>query len=132
MHEGKAYRKTERFVREGDELLIVTQIDDEGELTEGKVYKINRVDYDGDPRVYDDDGYDVWVSKGNYAILEPVTVYGPVTLLDVTPPVEKSYTLAVTDGVLAEIQQALEIAGADFRETRNIIASIRKQQPGRR
>lgn len=123
IHEGKAYKKVDRPARAGDTFLILT--DESPYMTVGKVYEITSIDSDGDPRVNDNDGDDTWVNEGDYAILEPVDPTGPITLLSVTPPIEKTYTLVVTDGFLERIEDALAHLG-DV-EAHALITQIREQ-----
>lgn len=128
MHEGKAYKAVRRHAREGDQFVVITGVES-SYLTEGKVYEIKTFDWCDDPQIVDDGGddYDLCES-GCYAVLEPVDVHiedSSITLLSVTPPIEKTYTLVVTDGFLERIEDALAHLG-DV-EAHALITQIREQ-----
>ncbi|EMT54760.1 hypothetical protein I532_04110 [Brevibacillus borstelensis AK1] len=124
MHEGKAYKKVERHAKEGDKFVLYTG--GSALLTGGKIYEIKRFDYAGDPQIIDDDGdeYDLCTSA-YYSVLEPVESSGTITVLSVTPPTEKTYTLVVSDSFLAKAAEALAKAGNDALS--ELITEIRQQ-----
>lgn len=123
VHEGRRYQAVERHAKEGDKFVVYRATSPY--LTKGKVYAITYFDSASDPQVIDNEGDEYDLSDtDNYLVLEPLASE-PITLISVVPPVEKSYTLAITDGVLAKIETALATAG--FEDIRETIAGIRNQ-----
>ncbi|MCP1354622.1 hypothetical protein [Aneurinibacillus migulanus] len=70
-HAGEVYVKEAREVQEGDKYIVA--LSDGLDITEGKVYAIDRIDSDGDPRFTDDnDDGNQYLTDGEYAVLEPI------------------------------------------------------------
>ncbi|EMT54756.1 hypothetical protein I532_04090 [Brevibacillus borstelensis AK1] len=78
VHDGKRYRKVDRPVREGDAFIIPKMRQYPQDLTEGKVYRLNR-DFDGDPFFYDDvdDERYLPIAENDVYVLEPVETATP-------------------------------------------------------
>lgn len=71
VHNGVKYRKTLRNVTKGDRYIMA--LTDRWDITKGRVYEIERIDSDGDPRFLDNAGDGHYLPEGLYAVLEPLS-----------------------------------------------------------
>src|SRR5690606_22278096 len=104
LHEGRPYRRVQRGANKGDRYLVYTGSD--YFLTFDHVYKVVGFDDQHFPQVIDDENDRVNLDESDYDVLEPLTLpeTNPIAVLSVTPPVEKSYTIVISDSILAKIE----------------------------
>ncbi|WP_010495009.1 hypothetical protein [Paenibacillus elgii] len=93
-HNGVKYRKVLRNAARGDRyIMALTDRWDITEVTKGRVYAIERIDSDGDPRFLDNAGDGRYLPKGLYAVLEPLETEAPTSA-----PTKLPVLYAVHDG----------------------------------
>lgn len=75
--EGTKYRKVDRSAEEGDVILITELADEDDAITTGGLYRVESLDWAGDPQITDDDGEDFDTCGTSYEVYEKVA--GPAT-----------------------------------------------------
>ncbi|MEC0328738.1 hypothetical protein P4H42_03755 [Paenibacillus macerans] len=72
--EGDKYRKVGRDAKEGDVIKITEPDDEDDPITVGGLYRIESVDWNGDPQITDNDGNEFDTCGSTYEVYEKVTV----------------------------------------------------------